>query len=259
MNDDKDQISHEDEYQFPEDEFIQGESTGRSSIEPDEDIEVQAMDARREKIMKVFNRIREILSNRIVAAVFAVIILLFFFHFFFQGSSKKNQPVVQQAAVQQTVQQPIQQPSAQMLDQLSGIKQSESTTHETVQQLQSQVSSLQATVSQMSSAHQDYQGALIDLSKKINAMQANEQKLLTALEHKSTKVKKPVTVVPPVYFYTRAVIHNRAWVIGSNGENASMAVGDHLQDYGKIISINAKTGVIKTSSGRMITYAPGDR
>jgi hypothetical protein len=40
--------------------------------------------------------------------------------------------------------------------------------------------------------------------------------------------------------------------------NASIAVGDQLKDYGKILSINANNGVIKTSSGRTIGYAPGD-
>jgi|GEM_PF-3357264 len=259
MHDDNDQISHDDEYQFPEEEFIQGESTGRSSIEVDDGIEAKAMDARRAKIMKVFNRIQEILANRIVAAVLAVIILLFVFHFFFTSSHKKAQPAAQpqQPVAQQVVQ--TSQPNTQMLNQLTGIKQSASTMHDSVAQLKTQMATLQASLSQLNQSHQDSQNALINLAKKMNAMQANETKLMASLVHKKAKHRKHVIVIPPVHFYTRAVIHNRAWVVGTNGDNVSVTVGSHLQDYGKILSINVNTGVIKTSSKRIITYAPGDR
>lgn len=258
MHDDKDQISHEDEYQFPEDEFIQGESTGRPSTEVEESLEQQAKSAQRERMMKIYEKIREVLSNRIVAAVLVVIFLLILAHFYFGGSTKKS---VQQAPVQQQqpVQQPVQvtQPSAQVLSQLSSIKQSESTTSTTIQQLQNQIQSLQSSIGQMTQNKQQYEGALTSLAQKVNSLQAQQQKMMTAAK-KPAKAEKAAMVIPPVNFYTRAVVHNRAWVIGSNGMNASIAVGDHLKDYGKILSINANNGVITTSSGRVIRYAPGD-
>lgn len=257
MQDDKDQISHDDEYTFPEDEFIQGEATGRPSIETNEALEQEMQSVQREKMREIYMKIRAILENRIVAVVIGLIIILIVVHFFFGGSKKKvAQPVSQQAVVQQPVQ--TQQPSSQVLDQLSGMQQSATSMQNSVSQLQNQVQALQANMTQVTQNRQDVENTLIALSQKLDQMQAEQQKMMQTAK-KPVAAKKPEIVIPPVDFYTRAVVHNRAWVIGSNGVNASIAVGDHLQDYGKVVSINANNGVIKTSSGRTIRYAPGDR
>lgn len=153
MYDDKDQISHEEEYQFPEDEFIQGESTGRPSIEADPELEAAAKGSQREKILKIAQRIREILANRVIASIIAVIILLFFVHWFMSGTSKKpvQQPVVTQSTPT-TVQTAT--PSPEVMNQLSGIKQSATSMHDTVASLQNQVQQLQASVTAMTQNHQ---------------------------------------------------------------------------------------------------------
>jgi DNA uptake protein ComE-like DNA-binding protein len=257
MNDGKKNSSLEEEYQFPQDEFIQGESTGRPSIESNDELALQAKSAHREKILKIYAHIRKILENRLVVIVLAVIVLLYFVHFFM--TSKKTEPAIQAPAP--VVQQPLQvdQPNPAFVNQLSGVVQSTTSMHDTITTLQSQLQTLQATVDQMSQTNQQYQSALIDVSKKVNDLQSVQAQLLSELAKKSVKSKNNMPAIAPVDFYTRAVVHNRAWVIGSNGENASISVGDHLRDYGKIVSIDANTGTITTDSGRVINYAPEDR
>jgi hypothetical protein len=258
MKDGTNQTPKEEEYKFPADEFIQGESTGSPSIETNAALEQQAKSAHHEKIMKIYKRIRELLENRMVAIVIAVIILLLCVHFFMTGSTKKVVPVtVQQPVIQQIA--PVQQPNLEVMSQLSGMAQSASSMHDTVANLQTQLQTLQSSVEQVSQTNQQYQSVLIDLSKKINDLQDVQNKLLAEQVKQPVKAKSNVFQIPPVDFYTRAVVRNRAWVMGSDGENASIAVGDSLKGYGKVISIDANTGTINTSSGRVINYAPEDR
>ena len=80
MNNDNHSQHSEDEYHFPEDEFIQGEAPSKSQVDANlEDMEFRAHDVRREKIMAIYQRVREVLSNRIVAAIIAVIIILYWY------------------------------------------------------------------------------------------------------------------------------------------------------------------------------------
>ena len=258
MNDEKNRVSKEEEYQFPQDEFVQGESTGRPSIETNEELEQVAKSAQREKIMKIYKRTRELIENRIVAFAIVVIILLLFAHFFFKSSSSNQAPIITQpVSVQPVVQ--FTQPSPVVLDQLSGIKQSANSMHDTIAQLQGQIQTLQSSVNQMEQSHQQYENVLIDLSKKLNEMQLEQDKLISEQVKKTVKAKSNSIVIPPVDFYTRAVVRNRAWVQSSDGENASITIGDSLRDYGKVVSIDPNTGAINTSSGRVINYAPGDQ
>lgn len=47
----------------------------------------------------------------------------------------------------------------------------------------------------------------------------------------------------------RAIVPGRAWLVNGSGRTISVAVGDEIQDYGKVESIDAKSATVMMSSG----------
>ena len=57
-------------------------------------------------------------------------------------------------------------------------------------------------------------------------------------------------------FSIRALQEGRAWIHNDRtGATMTVKVGDALPDYGKVISIIPKLGVVQTNSGRIIQFS----
>jgi cell division protein FtsB len=257
MNNDNHSQNSEDEYHFPEDEFIQGEAPSKPQVDATlEDLEFQAQDARREKIMAIYQRVREVLSNRIVAAIVAVIILLLLVHWFTGSSSKKAAPTTT-PVVQSTPQPVTSQPNPAVMSQLSGMKQSESAMRDQVNQMQSELTQLQASVNAITSRHGSSDTAIAALAQKVNSLQEKQEALIAAHAEQGGSVNK--TFIKPVYYYLRAMVHNRAWLEGSNGLNSTVTIGSKIKGYGRVQSMDTANGKITMSTGKVITFPASDR
>lgn len=65
--------------------------------------------------------------------------------------------------------------------------------------------------------------------------------------------QRPLTV-----YYMKAAVRGRAWLQNARGEALTIKPGDQLRDYGVVQRIDPARGMVVTSSGRTIRYAPSD-
>lgn len=55
-------------------------------------------------------------------------------------------------------------------------------------------------------------------------------------------------------YYVQAIIPGRAWLKDPNDKIITVTVGDPISGYGEVVNIDAKNGVVTTSSGAKIEY-----
>ncbi len=129
--------------------------------------------------------------------------------------------------------------------------------------IKTDVLSMHEKVSSMSSQVDLVRGQLMDLNKKILELtqQMHEEtyrmeKILKEERAKKAAMKKKAA--PPVVYYIQAVIPGRAWLITTTGTPKTVRVGTSVPGYGVVQHIDAKQGVILTSSGRAIRFSQDD-
>src|SRR5262249_21743286 len=163
-------------------------------------------------------------------------------------SHKPVQPVVQTpspAAVQPVV-------DPQITAAIDGLKEDSLNNANNLNQLQSQVSQLTSALSQSRSQQQQLSQSVMLLATQVQQLTAQVRVLS---QPKPVKVAAPAPVVkkpeaPAITFQLRAVVPGRAWIVASDGQSQSVAVGDHVQQYGVVQSIDADAGVVITTSGK---------
>lgn len=119
-----------------------------------------------------------------------------------------------------------------------------------IEDLQQQVSSMQESLTQSQSTNEQLQKSIAQLTAQVQVL-STQLKQNAAMEKQAPRTKK-------IAFYLRAVVPDRAWVMTNSGETVSVSVGDSLDQYGTIESIDPVYGVVQTSSGRKITYGSND-
>lgn len=248
MVDEKKNTSPEDEYQFPQEEYIASGDTG-SQETPGNEEPPMGKKSPVEKMLDVLSNLKPLLirNKRVVIVIIVLFVVFLILHF--GVGRKKPIPLPVQQPVTTSIVSP-QPANGSMMDSLSSLQQHSSRTATDIQDLRSQVSDLQNAMSQMQSENTKLQSAVTTLSDSVSDLSTQLSKL--------TKIQ-PSKHAPQIVFHVRAVIPDRAWIASNQGTAFSVTVGDHVPSYGKVTAIHAEQGTIDTSSGRKITYGPNDR
>lgn len=242
---------HDEEYQFPQDEYIDSaleEPTIVPQIEP-EQVPEEEENAKPSFLVEFWEKNkRTIVIVGVVTLIGVVFAVMRAVHKPAEVMPVKapETPAVVQAP------QPIIDP--QMVDQLTALKQDSVNTSSAVQQLQGQVQQLNDSLIQSRSAQQQLAQSLMVLASQMQQLNA-EVKVLA--QPKPQAKPKPVIKADPapvITFQLRAVVPGRAWIVGSDGRSLSVAIGDQIPQYGSVQSIDADTGVIITTSGKTIKF-----
>jgi intracellular multiplication protein IcmG len=101
-----------------------------------------------------------------------------------------------------------------------------------------------------------------DMRALLNQMASLQQQLVKLSDTKKpiqpvTKAiaKKPVAVRP--HYFVQAALPGRAWLVkAEDNSTLTVAVGDELPGYGKVITINPIQASVMTSSNYTISYRP---
>jgi len=247
--------SPDDEYQFPQEEYIASGASDASQQSVENEVPADIKKSGVEKIMGTLSNLSPILqrNKRIVIVIAAVLIGFLFLHF---GVSKKQpiqvQPVqTTQSAPQQMVSTPAQQPNnGAMMGSLDSLQAHSSKTTSDIKSLQSQIADLQSAVSQSQSQNDQLRNTISALAEQMKDVSAE----LDQLKASGARAKKTSEIT----YHLRAVVPDRAWITFA-GQTRSVTVGDAVKSYGKVTAIYSQQGIVETSSGRKIEFGPNDR
>jgi intracellular multiplication protein IcmG len=240
-----------EEYQFPTDEYL-GEEQVEHSAEPEETQEPAV--ASEEPSANVSGGLAKIWANHkriiIIVGVLAGVALVFGI---MRNTHKSAEALVTPppASAPAPVVQAVTDP--QVIDQLTSLRQDAVNSNGVVRQLQGQVQDLTNTLNQSRASQQQLNQSLMVLMGQVQQLTA-EVKVLS--QPKPVKAAPPPKEkpVPVITFQIRAVVPGRAWIVGSDGQSQSVAVGDTVPQYGNVVSIDADAGVVITSSGKTIKF-----
>lgn len=250
----------DDEYQFPEEEYVGADSVstdGSAAAEDDVDLGSEPDEAiqKPSRVGAIFNTLRNspfLQNKRLLLVAGAAVVALIAFKVM-TPSHHKTQPKKQQTVVRaqpkQTVQQTV---NPQVQEQMAALHQNAKQNQENINQMQQELQTLRASLqqseSQQSQMNQDMT-TLVNQVKKLNA------------EVKAAQPKKKVKkgpVAPKLVYYIKAIIPGRAWLINNFGQTTTVAVGNKLKQYGQVEAIDVQQGEIVTTSGKVIHYGPDD-
>lgn len=248
MTDEKKNSSPDDEYQFPQDEYASSDVT-----KPEMDAAApvdEVKKTRAEQIIGYLRHLPEIKNKRIIIVVAAVIIVIIAFRIFHRESV--SVPPTQPVAQAPTPVAPVVQPPSgnDVMGSLDALRAHSSRTESQLQDFRAQVSDMQNAINQAQTSNQELQKSVADLT-------AQMQSLSTRLEQALIKVRAPAKG-KRVVFHLRAVLPDRAWITSNTGQTVSVTVGNHIEQYGTVQSIDVQRGIVNTSSGRKIEYGTND-
>lgn len=248
MVDQQKNTSPDDEYQFPQEEYIASGASDASQQSAENEAPAEIKKSGVEKIMGALSNLSPILqrNKRILIVIVAVIVGFLFLHF---GFSKKEPVQVQPA--QPVVSAPVQQPeNGAMIGSLDSLQAHSSKTASDIKSLQSQIADLQSAVSQSQSQNDQLRSAIGALTEQMKSV-SHELDQVMARDVRVRKVSK-------ITYHLRAVVPDRAWITFA-GQTRSVTVGDSVKSYGKVTAIYSEQGIVETSSGRKIEFGPNDR
>lgn len=252
MADEQKNKTLDDEYQFPQDEYVSSESEGHVHLDEDalnpaiaEASTSQKLSAGA-RVVKKLHELPPLKNKRVIIVVVVVIIVVIFFRFLRTDTPKPQQPTPTAAPVEQVV--TSQSTSSNLMNTLGSMSDQDARTQSQIQTLQSQLSDLQRSMSQTQATQQSLQKSVSDLTTEMQAMSAQLNKV---------PVKGP-RQGPGMVYHLRAVLPDRAWITSSTGKTLTVTVGNHIPQYGTVRVIDAQRGIIETSSGRKIMYGAND-
>ncbi len=241
------QNMHDEEYQFPHDENY-------DDLQPIK-LEEEAIALPLEEEESRSTGIRAIWTEhkRIILIVSAVIIVAVVFTIFRTMQHKQETvPAIISEPTPAVSVQPVVDP--QLNDQVNGLKQDSINNTVAIRQLQRQVQQLDANLSQSRASQQQLNQSLMTLVNQVQQLTAEVKAAHAPKPVKAAPVKVQPTA-PPITFQLRAIVPGRAWVVGSDGQSISAAVGDTIPQYGTVQNINADEGVVLTTSGKTIRFS----
>lgn len=246
MVDQQKNTSPDDEYQFPQDEYIASGAQGTSQQSVESEAPADVKDSGSEKLAGFASNLSPMLrrNKRVLIIIGLVLLVFLFLHF---GMPKKITPVPIQPAPQPVVSTPVQQPINTPASPQIG----SSETASDIKNLQSQIADLQSAVSQSRSDNEQLRNTVSALTEQMKAISFQLDKMM------ASNVK--TSSAPKITYHLRAVISDRAWIISDAGQAQSITVGDEVKSYGKVTAIHQQHGIVETSSGRKIEYGPNDR
>ena len=271
MTDEQIKTSSEDEYQFPQEEYASGAAEGDAGAEPKEGAASTGAGASLSARSKLFENYRTTTvssrTKRILIVVGLLIVIVIVIHFMRSVKPPVIPSMAQKTAQKQQESQSVVQPQAAPMPAVQQIEPQQpvdinpsgsldemraysSQSDSKIQELQTEVANVQNSLTQSEATNTQLQKSVSALTTQVQALSVQLKQTMEQ-EKKAPKTKK-------VVFYLRAVVPDRAWVMTSSGETVSVSVGDSLDQYGTIQSIDPVYGVIETSSGRKITYGQND-
>jgi len=125
------------------------------------------------------------------------------------------------------------------------------TAHKNVNSINNKVNKLANDVSELHYQLKHILDIDRELFQKIGSI---EEKLKKEEEKKKAALVKKEPVKELQTYFIRAVIEGRAWLDDSAGRSITIAIGDFVKDYGRIVNIYPSQGFIVTTSGRVIQF-----
>lgn len=253
--DDRDK-QQDDEYQYPEEEY----NTTTQSSKGKEDVNVEAETPRAPTPSS--GGIKGIITNnpRVSFVVgFAIIILI---AFKIMGHHTTTAPIQATASSVEQTPSAQQQMDAELFGRFNTLKQTEETNRSSLSDLRDQVTQLRSALDQLNSSQSQLSQALggvaIELKNLSNQIKA-QQEMMMAKPTPAGAPPRKMMAHPATVYHIQAIVEGRAWIVSSNGLSMSVTVGDNVPDYGKVQSIDANTGRVMTSSGKVIELGANDR
>ncbi|OGT44062.1 MAG: hypothetical protein A3F13_02330 [Gammaproteobacteria bacterium RIFCSPHIGHO2_12_FULL_40_19] len=265
MMDEKKNTSPDDEYQFPQDEYIATDSEHHTDFGADPSLNPEMASsatggdksARGGKWFDHLKKLKDIKNKRVVIVIVVLVILIVGYRLFSGGEKVTTlPPVVTQSTAPAPVVAPTPvvstQPSGdgEMLNSLDSLRVHSSETATQIKTLQGQMADMQNMLQQSQLANQQLQKTVAALTGQLNAISA-EMNQVIANAHSRGKGKR-------IVFHLRAVVPDRAWITANTGETMSVTLGDRIDQYGTVSAIDPARGIIETSSGRKIEYGQND-
>ncbi len=245
---------HDEEYQFPQDEYVDDRhdelSAAPEEAQEEQPLMAEASDAVRGGLSNIWSSHKRII---IIVGVLVAVSLTFTVMRSLHKSAElpatpaQTAPAAAPAAVQAVV-------DPQVIDQLTSLKQDAVTNSAVIRQLQGQVQDFNNSLNQTRASQQQLNQSLMILVGQVQQL-TTEVKVLAQPKPVKVVVAAPKAKPAPVItFQIRAVVPGRAWIVGSDGQSQSVAVGDHVPQYGSVQSIDADAGVVLTTSGKTIKF-----
>lgn len=239
MIDDPKKPSSDDEYQFPQEEYTQA-----SAPPPPETVETSPNVPVGGHGMPAWLANMSPKMKRVILIVIAVIVIVILFRVF--SSDKQSMPVLQPVVP------PVVQTTNTDNSMLDSLNANSTQVESQINKLSGRISDLQNMIDQ---AHSDNEKLNTSVTQLNTEVQNITQQLNAVMQKLTPKKKAPNVVV----FHLRAVLPDRAWIAsGHNSKSLTVTIGDQVPTYGTIKSIDAKNGIIVTSSGRKIVYGSND-
>ncbi len=239
MNTKDKKISGDEEYQYPNEEYV-------TETTPPEEQPVH------DKQPNFFIRLMQN-NKRVTVVIVLIFVALIGFKLF--GSRKPTMSI--KPAAQPLVPQPTMvQPSPEFVNQLSSLKQDEQSNQSSLGQLQGQIQDLRNQLGQTTTQQAQVSQAMMAMVQQIKQLEQDVQ-AVTAKHGAAPKKVRPTP--PPMVFHLRAIVPGRAWIISNDGLSESVSEGDTVPQYGTVQVVDANRGMVLTSSGKVIGYGPNDR
>jgi len=258
MTDKHNKTKGDEEYQFPQDEYVLGEDEEKSSTsdehdehdEPVEDSDTldseedtshhEEADSSSSKLEGLLERFPLLQNKRVILVVGIALFALIGFKIMRPSHTVK---VVKKQPIQAVA------PQHGVLSKLDRLSQDAANSQNTVSQLQSQVSDLKASLNTANANGVEMKDAVVALAQQVQDLTNQLKK-----ENAQASHRKKTPPAPMVTFHLVALVPGRAWIMGSNGESDTITVGTKLKHYGIVKAIDIYTGKVLTSSGKTIAY-----
>ncbi|OGT31795.1 MAG: hypothetical protein A3E87_02340 [Gammaproteobacteria bacterium RIFCSPHIGHO2_12_FULL_35_23] len=117
---------------------------------------------------------------------------------------------------------------------------------------QTNMTTMQQSIDNVSTQMQKISDSVSSLSAAFYKQQEMQQR--AAYEKAQVAARKAAALRNQKNYFVDAVIPGRAWLKGADGSALTVAVGDELPGYGKVIAINPYSGEVRTTSS-IIPYA----
>ena len=202
------------------------------------------------------------LQKRNVLLIIVVLIILFSLyqavHSYFSSGKKETQtqtttPKISDKPVV-TTSPTITQPASGEVDQkLASLQSNHDNAQKRVESLENSISQLKGTMSNIKNRIYTMNASIASLTDTIQSQQTQIAGLAKKPKTKPVKKAKPK---PLPIFNVQAMLSGRAWLVTPQGGTLTVVVGDNLPGYGRILSITPSMGLIKTSTGRKLTFKP---
>ncbi len=205
--------------------------------------------------------VRRIMNRRVITIIVLMIAVFVVYQFVGKGPETKEeinhvtatQPSILPATTPvETAQPTIAQAPVSSLTAVP----SEDTLKQQVQQNQMQIQQLQTSMQQLQTSINQMTDQITSLTSSVGNV---TQSITAAPAPKVIYQVQRIAPRPPVY-HVRAVVPGRAWLEQARSHaTLTVRTGDHVSGYGTITGINSRTGIVSTSSGRIIRFGSNDR